>query len=191
LFSGVGLILLLLRALPQENPVYLVSAAVFGTSLITLYGASTLYHSAKSPVIRSRWRTVDHAAIYVLIAGTYTPFTLIILSGTVGWSVFAVSWSFAAVGITLKLFFTGRFQLLSTAMYVLMGWMIVFVIKPLIDAFAGPGMIWLFAGGIAYTVGAVLYSTRLPYGHAIFHVFVLAGSLCHFIAVYEYVLPAA
>ena len=141
-------------------------------------------------MLRVRLRTVDHAAIYILIAGTYTPFALVTLQGSIGWILFAVIWTMALSGIALKLFFTGRFELSSTLMYVAMGWLIVFFIKPLIASFPPAGLAWLLAGGIAYTVGAVLYSMpRVPYNHAVFHIFVVAGGMCHFIAVFVYVLP--
>jgi hemolysin III len=190
MLSGVGLILLLLQALPTGDLVYTISVAVFGLSLVLLYAASTLYHSAKDPAIRKRWRTADHAAIYVLIAGTYTPFCLVVLPGMLGNTIFAIAWSMAIAGIAMKLFFTGRFKRLSTATYVAMGWVVMFAIKPLVEAFDGPGLYWLIAGGVLYTVGAVIYSLRLPYGHAIFHVFVLAGSFSHFVAVYRHISPA-
>jgi hemolysin III len=167
-----------------------VAFAVFGLSMIGLYASSTFYHLSKDPALRTRMRIVDHASIYLLIAGTYTPFTLITLGGISGWVVFAVSWSMALTGIVLKIFFTGRFQLLSTLMYVFMGWIIIFVMKPLVTNLPLEGVYWLIAGGIAYTVGAILYSIRkIHFNHAIFHVFVLIGSFCHFMAVYFWVLP--
>jgi hemolysin III len=190
LFGIAGFILLVVRAATYGDAWHVVSFAVFGGSMIALYAASTLYHSSRNELRRARMRKLDHSAIYLLIAGTYTPFTLVTLQGPVGWTLFGITWGMAAVGITAKLFFTGRFDLLSTLMYVFMGWVIVFAIGPLIDAFAGHGMSWLVAGGIAYSLGAIFYSIRrLPYGHAIFHVLVLGGSICHFVAVYFFVLP--
>lgn len=190
LLGITALIGLLIRAMTLGDGWHIFSFAVFGASLVMLYGASTIYHSSEDPVRRARMRTVDHAAIYVLIAGTYTPFTLITLQGPVGWTLFGIVWGMASIGIVLKLFFTGRFHLLSTLMYVFMGWIVVFALKPLVDALSGDGLAWLFSGGIAYTIGAVFYSIpRLRFGHAIFHVFVLGGSFCHFISVYFYVLP--
>ncbi len=187
--SWVALILLVIRALPYNDALYLSSVAVFGVCLIVLYGTSTAYHAASTAPARRRWRSADHAAIFLLIAGTYTPFTLIVLEGPVGLAVFTVSWSMAAVGIVLKIFYAGQYRLLSTFMYVAMGWIIVFAIDPLVEAFAGPGLWWLVAGGIVYTLGALVYAIRgLPYGHGIFHVFVVGGSICHFIAVYGYIL---
>ena len=187
--SLLGLVLLVVRAATLGTTLHVVSFAIFGASLVLLYAASTIYHSSTGPAARIRLRTVDHAAIYVLIAGSYTPFTLVVLHGAVGWIMFAASWGMAAIGIVLKLFFTGRFTLISTLMYVFMGWVMVFAIKPLIAAFPGDGIIWLFAGGVSYTLGAVLYAIKtLSFGHAVFHFFVLAGSACHFVAVYFYIL---
>lgn len=187
--SIIALLLMLVRASESGNAMYIVGAAIFGASLIALYAASTLYHSAKDPKTRSRLRINDHATIYILIAGTYTPFTLITLNGWVGWTVFGVSWGMATAGVILKLFFTGKYHVLSTLMYVLMGWIIIFAIKPLIDNLSPEGLFWLIAGGVAYTTGAVIYSIKkITFNHAIFHLFVLLGSFCHFISVYFYVL---
>jgi hemolysin III len=192
LLSVIGLVLLVVKAAALGTTLHVISFAIFGASLVALYAVSTIYHSTKDPKRRTRLRTVDHTAIYVLIAGSYTPFTLVVLSGTVGWTLFGVSWAMAATGIVLKLFYTGRFNILSTSMYVLMGWVIIFAIKPLMAALPEEGIFWLFAGGIAYTVGAISYSIKkFSFGHALFHIFVLAGSACHFIAVYWYILPSA
>lgn len=189
--SITALLLLVLRAQSYDNALYTLSFAVFGASLICLYLASTLYHSARTLKTRTRLRIVDHATIYILIAGTYTPFCLITLSGPTGWTVFAVSWGLAAAGLVLKLFFTGRFQLLSTLMYVFMGWIVIFVVKPMIANLPLAGLVWLLVGGISYTTGAVIYSIKkIPFNHAIFHLFVLVGSFCHFVAVYQYVYPS-
>lgn len=189
--STVALVLMVLRAYQHGGTLQLVSAGVFGFSLIALYLASTIYHSAEDPTRRSRLRIIDHATIYVLIAGTYTPITLISLGGAEGWIIFSAAWAMAIIGIVLKVFFTGRFNLLSTLMYVFMGWIIIFVIEPLINNMSSEGLFWLFAGGAAYTTGAVIYSIKkIPFNHAIFHLFVLLGSICHFILVYCYTLPA-
>jgi hemolysin III len=187
--SVIALLLMLVRASESGGVLYVVSAAIFGISLIALYAASTLYHSAKDPKVRSRLRINDHATIYILIAGTYTPFTLITLNGWVGWTIFGVSWGMAIAGVVLKIFFTGRYDVLSTLMYVLMGWIIMIAIKPLIANLSSVGLFWLVSGGIAYTTGAVIYGIKkIKFNHAIFHLFVLLGSLCHFISVYFYVL---
>ncbi|CAN5357632.1 hemolysin III family protein [soil metagenome] len=188
--SILGMVLLIYRAGKYGEFLHLISFSIFGASLILLYAASTFYHSAKRPKLRYRLNILDHASIYVLIAGTYTPFALITLSGVVGWSIFIVVWGLAVTGVILKLFYTGRFRLLSTSMYVIMGWIIVFAIKPLIANLELPGLLWLFAGGISYTLGAVFFSIeRINYNHAIFHLFVLAGSFCHYISIFLYVLP--
>jgi len=190
LLSIIALVFLLLRASMYGNTRSIVSFAVFGLSLVLLYAVSTLYHSTKKPASRSRLRIYDHASIYVLIAGTYTPFTLITLNGTTGWVIFGISWGLAISGIILKLFFTGKYHLLSTLMYIFMGWVIVFAINPLIGNLSSQGLLWLLAGGVAYTAGAVLYSVRtIKFNHAIFHIFVLIGSFSHFMSVYFHVLP--
>jgi len=190
ILGAVGLIFLTLRAIHYGNAWHITSAIIFGVSLIVLYTASSLYHAAKDPIIRSRLRIFDHASIYVIIAGTYTPFALITLHGTVGWIIFGVTWGMALIGIILKLFFTGRFRILSTSMYLLMGWIIIFAINPLIENLSAEGMQLLVAGGLSYTIGAALYSIKvIPFNHAIFHVLVLVGTICHYFAVYFYVLP--
>ncbi len=190
--SVVALVLLVVHASRHGNAWHIVSFSIFGASLVTLYAASTIYHSAKNPVLRSRLRVVDHATIYILIAGTYTPFTLVTLGGFAGWTIFGVSWGMALVGIILKIFFTGKHDLISTLMYVFMGWIIVFAIEPLIHNLSSDGLFWLVTGGVSYTLGAVLYSIKkVRFNHAIFHVFVLIGSACHFVSVYFYVLPSA
>ena len=188
-FSIVALVLMVVRASLYGNAWHVVSVSIFGASLIALYTASTFYHSAKDPKLRSRLRIIDHATIYVLIAGTYTPFTLITLNGSTGWWIFGASWTMAVIGISLKVFFTGKYNVISTLMYVFMGWIIVFAITPLINNLSTEGLFWLFAGGVAYTTGAVLYSIKkIKFNHAIFHMFVLLGSFCHFVSVYFYVL---
>ncbi|WP_093405302.1 PAQR family membrane homeostasis protein TrhA [Salegentibacter flavus] len=188
--SVIGLILLILRANELGGIRHLVSFSIFGASMILLYAASTFYHASKDSTWRYRLNIVDHASIYVLIAGTYTPFALVTLNGVVGWSIFGVVWGLALTGIILKLFFTGRYNILSTIMYVVMGWIIVFAVKPLVNNLELPGLLWLVAGGISYTVGAIIFSlNKIKFNHAIFHIFVLLGSFCHFISIYFYVLP--
>lgn len=186
--SIVALVFLVMRAVSYGNVLHVVSFTIFGVSLMVLYAASSLYHNSKQPEIRSKLKIFDHASIYVLIAGTYTPYTLVTLEGTTGWIIFGVSWGIALVGITLKLFFTGRFSIASTIMYVLMGWVIIFAINPLIQNLSSQGLFWLFLGGVAYTLGAVLYSIKkIKFNHAIFHILVLIGSFCHFVSIYFYV----
>ena len=191
LLSIIALVLLATRANLHGNLLHIVSVSIFGASLIALYTSSTFYHSTKEPVLRARLRIIDHASIYVLIAGTYTPLSLISLGGTTGWIIFAASWVMALTGITLKVFFTGKYDFVSTAMYVFMGWIIIFAIKPLVNNLPTEGLFWLFAGGLAYTAGAIIYGIKkITFNHAIFHLFVLLGSFCHFVAVYFYVLPS-
>lgn len=184
-----ALVYLVIKASVHGNAWHVVSFSIYGTSMILLYAASTTYHMAKKPKIRRRLKVFDHAAIYLLIAGTYTPFTLVTLNGAMGWTLFGIAWGLAVIGIILKLFFTGRFTLISTLAYVIMGWLIVIAIKPLANNLPEGGLFWLVLGGISYTVGAALYAIhKLKFNHAIFHLFVLFGSICHFITVYFYVL---
>ena len=188
IMSIVGLPFLLLKSLQYNGFWKPFSIVIFGVSLIVLYAASTFYHASKDSKLRRKLNIFDHAAIYILIAGTYSPFTIIILDGSLGWLIFSCTWVFAFVGIILKFFFTGRYDKLSTAMYILMGWQIILAIKPLMNAFSINGLKFLFAGGVFYTVGALLYSTKkITYNHAIFHVFVLLGSTSHFICIYKYI----
>jgi len=187
-FSLFGWILLLIHAMQYGDIWHISSFGVFGLSLVILYTASTAYHSATEANLRKKLRIFDHASIYILIAGTYTPFALVTLHGKVGWIIFATTWSIALIGVVLKIFFTGKYDKASTVMYVLMGWIIIFAIKPLMNNLHPSGIFWLVAGGITYTIGAILYSIKqLKFNHAIFHLFVLAGSLCHFMAIYYYV----
>lgn len=189
LMSSIGLPFLLLKSLQYNGFWKPISIVIFGISLVILYAASTFYHASKDPKIRRKLNIFDHAAIYVLIAGTYSPFTIIVLEGSLGWIIFGCTWAFALVGIILKLFYTGRYDKLSTVMYILMGWQIILVINPLIDVFSLEGLRLLFAGGVFYTVGALIYSSKkIKYNHAIFHVFVLLGSTSHYLCVYNYIL---
>ena len=188
LLSIIGFPFLIYKSFNFEGFWKPLSIVIYGFSLIILYAASTFYHAAKEPKLRRKLNIFDDAAIYVLIAGSYSHFTLIILQGSIGWIVFWFTWLFALTGIILKLFYTGRFDKLSTIMYVLMGWQIVFVIKPLIENLATEGMQLLFAGVVFYTIGAIIYSIKkIKFNHAIFHVFVLLGSFCHFASIYLYI----
>ncbi|WP_324719545.1 PAQR family membrane homeostasis protein TrhA [Salinimicrobium sp. HB62] len=190
ILSLLGLFLLILKGLEFDNTKMTLSFVVFGASLILLYTASTLYHSTGDLKKRFYFKILDHVAIFILIAGTYTPFAIVTLKGTTGWIILGVVWTIAFLGIILKLFFTGRFKILSTLLYVGMGWVIIFAIEPLMENLSSPGLIWLLGGGISYTLGAILYSiSRIKFNHAIFHVFVLIGSYCHYMAIYRYVLP--
>lgn len=189
ILAFIGCILLIKLTLYREQVSHVLSFSVFGLSMMILFAASTLYHSAIDDVKRAHLRIFDHASIYVLIAGTYTPFCLVTLPDRLGLIFFVVVWSFALVGICIKFFFTGRFSIISTLMYLFMGWMMVFLIKPLYHNLALEGLYWIFAGGLAYTIGAILYSIkRIPFNHAIFHILVLIGSFCHYMVIYLYVV---
>lgn len=192
LSHGLGLLLsviafpfLIIKALNFDGFWKPISFIVYGLSMIILYAASTFYHAAKKPKLRRKLNIFDHAAIYVLIAGSYSPFCLVALDAALGWYMFLFVWLFAISGVILKLFFTGKFNKLSTALYLIMGWQVVFFIKPLMNSLSSEGLEFLFAGGVFYTVGAILYSIKkLPYNHAVFHVFVLLGGLSHFLGIY-------
>ena len=183
--SSIAFPFLIIKSMSYSSFWDITSFIIYGLSLIILYAASTFYHAAKNPKKRRRLNIFDHAAIYVLIAGSYTPFCLVALDSELGWYMFIAVWVFALTGIILKLFFTGKFDKISTAMYLLMGWQVLFFIKPLINVLTSFSLNLLFAGGVFYTVGAILYSIKkIPYNHAIFHVFVLLGSVSHFLALY-------
>jgi len=188
ILSILGIFFLIKKGSTINNLWAPISFTIFGLSMITLYLASTMYHAATNQEKRSRLKIFDHIAIYLLIAGSYTPFTLVSLENHSGWTVFFIVWGFALIGIIIKLFFTGRFKIISTLMYVLMGWMIVFSFNNLQETLPEQGINWLIAGGIAYTIGAILYSIKkIPFNHAIFHVFVLIGTFCHYISIINYV----
>lgn len=191
---GTGLILalfasffLLNKGLQDGNRLRFISYVIYCLGLLLLYLASTLYHSAKNPELKKRLNVFDHSAIYVLIAGTYTPIALITMKGTWGLIILCIVWILAIMGIVLKFFFTGRYSKISTLTYVMMGWLIVIAIKPLINSMPAHGLLWLLAGGLFYTFGALFYQIKsIAYNHAIFHVFVLLGSLCHYIVILNY-----
>ena len=188
---GAGAVLVTLAALSGDMW-SIVGASVFAGSLVLLYTASTLYHAIPHETIKRRLKTFDHCAIYVLIAGTYTPFLLGAMRGGWGWVLFATIWALAAGGVVFKLFFTGRFNLVSTLVYIAMGWLIVLAAGPMKASLPPSTITWLVAGGIAYTVGTVFYlNTRLRFALALWHLFVLAGSVCHFAAVLTEVLRTA
>jgi hemolysin III len=187
-FSIAALATLLVAS--GNDPLKLISASVFGTSLILLYLSSTLYHFFTSPRWKAHFQAVDHACIYLLIAGSYTPVTLITLHGIVGWWLFGTVWLLAIIGILVKFLLKGKKDhWISTALYLAMGWLIVLAIRPLLEQMPVAGFWWLVAGGISYSAGIVFYAWhRLPFNHAIWHLFVLGGSICHVIAVCGFVL---
>ncbi len=169
---------------------HIVSCSIFGATLILLYVASTLYHAVQRPEAKSVLRILDHSAILVLIAGTYTPFTLVNLRGPWGWSLFGVIWGLAVFGIVIETTRLRRYRAGLIALYVIMGWAVVAAVKPMLENVDRGGLWLLLAGGLAYTGGIVFYLwRRLPYNHAIWHLFVLAGSVLHFFAILFYVIP--
>lgn len=181
LIAGVGLIAL---SAGTGDPWRIVGAAVFSLALVLLYTASAVYHGAPGGPAKFRLEILDHCAIFLLIAGTYTPFTLVSLRGPWGWSLFGVVWGLALAGVILKLIFATRFKLLSTMIYIGMGWLVVVAAGPLMQALPPSTLALLVAGGVAYTAGTIFYhNQRLPFAHAIWHLFVIAGSVCHFLAV--------
>jgi hemolysin III len=181
--SLVGASVLVTLAAVRGDGHRLAAAIVFGVALVVLYVASTLYHAIPHPPSKARLQVFDHCAIYLLIAGTYTPFALVGLRGRGGWALLAAMWALASAGVAFKWFWTGRFKGLSTGLYLAMGWGAVWVARPLIAVLTPAMLGWLLAGGLAYSAGTVFYLSRRPYAHAAWHGFVLAGSACHFVAV--------
>lgn len=182
--SIAALTLLVITAARGGDPWEVVGVSIFGTTLILLYLSSTLYHAVEQPVVKNRLKVLDHSAIYLLIAGTYTPFMIGVLRGGWGWSMFGVIWGLAVAGVIFKLFLTGRYPRLSTFIYVLMGWLVLIAAVPMFTLMTGETLAWLVAGGVAYTAGTVFYhNQRIPQAHAIWHLFVLGGSACHAVAV--------
>lgn len=189
-FSIAAIVILVRYSLYYGDTYHMVSVSVFGASLVLLYLASTIYHAISHPEIKHVFRIVDHACIFILIAGSYTPFMLVNLRGGWGWSLFGVIWGLAFFGILFKILFVKRFQILSTMVYVGMGWLIIVAIKPAVAAVPAGGMLWLLAGGLLYTGGTAFYLWKqLPYNHAIWHLFVMGGSFCHFLAILLYAVP--
>jgi hemolysin III len=190
LFSIAGLVLLIVFSSIYGNSSHVISCTIFGLTLVLLYTASTLYHSFRKPNLKHVFKILDHSCIYILIAGTYTPFLIITIKGVVGWSMLALVWSLTVIGVLFKVFLIHRFNIISTIAYILMGWLVIFAMKPLFQTLQGGGLALLICGGLAYTLGTIFYSwDKLPFNHAIWHLFVLAGSVCHFCAVIFYVIP--
>lgn len=187
ILSFIGLIFLTLTPFYEGDYWKLLSYGIYSVSLLLLYAASTLYHAVRSPVLKRFLRTVDHCAIYLLIAGSYTPFTMLVLEGVWGWTLFGIVWSLACLGILFKVFFRHRFKVLSTAIYLFMGWLIVIAVEPLSSRLHSGGLYWLMAGGLSYTLGVIFYILdKRRFFHAIWHLFVLNGSVCHYLAVFLY-----
>jgi len=189
LLSIAGFVLLLVFATYSGKDYAIFSSLFYGISLMTLYAASTVYHGIQSVRAKKVLQILDHASIYLLIAGSYTPLALLTLGGTWGWTLFGLEWGLAVIGISMKVFFTGRYELISLLVYLAMGWFIIFDIGFLSEALPRTGFVFLVVGGLAYSLGIIFYVwDKLPFNHAIWHLFVLAGSLFHFFLMLFYVL---
>jgi len=189
-FSLAALVLLIVFAAWKGAPLSIVSVTVYGITMFLLFLASTLYHSFQGKV-KALFKIFDHSAIYLFIAGTYTPIVLNIIKGFTGWLMFGIVWGIALLGTIFKIFLVKKFKILSTLIYIMMGWLIIFAWQPLSTTFQKQGLILLVIGGITYTVGTIFYGWRkLPYNHAVWHVFVLAGSVLHFLAILLFAIPA-
>ncbi|AOY01085.1 hemolysin III family protein [Jeongeupia sp. USM3] len=189
LLAITGLVVLVVVASLYGNAWQIVSVSIYGATLVLLYGASTLYHSIRHPGAKKVLQKFDHCAIYLLIAGSYTPFSLVTLRGPWGWALFGISWGLALIGIVQELLIGKRTRVFSLIIYVLMGWLILIAMKPLEMALPAGGMAWLVAGGVIYSVGIVFFvlDEKIRHGHGIWHLFVLAGSICHFFSILLYV----
>ncbi len=192
LLSISALVLMVVYSARYGDVYHVVSSAVYGATLILLYAASTLYHLVPVSRAKDMFQKLDHAMIYLLIAGTYTPYTLVNLRGPWGWSIFGVVWGIALSGLLIDVFMSKRLRWLAVTIYLCLGWLIVIATKPLLVSLAGGGIVLLLAGGMFYSLGVIFYVWKtLPYQHAIWHVFVIAGSLCHFFSIFFYVIPAS
>lgn len=190
LLAAAGACVLLVLVSLHGSARHIVTCSIYGSTLVFMYAASTLYHSVRMPRAKHVLRIVDHSAIYLLIAGTYTPFTLVQIRGAWGWTLFGLVWGLTVVGIAWKALFVRRFAIVSGIIYVLMGWMVVIAVKPLLQRVPLGAIAWLVAGGVAYTAGLLFFAAkRIPHHHAIWHIFVLVGSVCHYLAVLLYVVP--
>lgn len=189
--SIAGLTLLIVKAVLYGNVNQIVSFSIYGATLVILYLASTLYHSFQYPRVKRIFKVIDHVSIYLLIAGTYTPFLLVGLKGAWSWTLLVIIWGLAILGVSFKALFVHRFQKLSVLAYILMGWLSVVMLKELSVNIPIGGLIWLAVGGVVYTVGVIFYVLqKIPYMHVVWHVFVLGGSICHYFAVLFYLAPS-
>lgn len=192
--AGLGLaiaalVVLIVSAVAHGTVWHVVGFTIYGSTLVILYLASTLYHSFPRGKAKHIFRILDHSAIFLLIAGTYTPITLVLLKGALGWTLFGIVWGIAIAGIVFKAFFVQKYEVLSVILYLVMGWIIVIAIKPLLAAISTASLAFLISGGIFYTAGIAFYACqKLKYHHAVWHLFVLGGSTCHFFTVL-YMLP--
>lgn len=189
--SVAGFVALVALAWADGDAWHVASCGVYGASLVALYLASTLYHGARAPRFKELFQALDHCGIYLLIAGTYTPFTLVTLRGPWGWTLFGLVWGLALAGILFRVLFGTRYRPLAVASYVMLGWLCVVAVKPILELVPLGALAWIAAGGFAYTAGVFFFAAkRIPHNHAIWHLFVLGGSICHYVAVLMYVLPA-
>lgn len=190
LLSVLGLVTLLVYSNQYGDAWHVVSSSIYGATLIALYASSTLYHAVTIPDLKKMLQKLDHAAIFLLIAGTYTPFTLVNLRGGWGWTLFGMVWSIAIAGMVMELIVSKRYQRVSLGLYLGLGWLVMIAIEPMLANVATGGLLLLLAGGLFYSLGVIFYVWKtLLYHHAIWHLFVLAGSACHFFAVFVYVIP--
>ena len=188
IFLGIiGLIFLLIFAVKKNNPYEFAGYLIFGLSIIILYSSSTIYHLAQDKKLKEKLRILDHTSIFLLIAGSYTPFTLTVLKGTWGWSILITIWTIAILGIVLKLFYTGKYNFLSTMLYLFMGWIVIIAIVPLLKNLNHNGFLLLLIGGLFYSIGIIFYLwKKLPFNHFIWHLFVLSGTICQYFSVLLY-----
>ncbi len=185
-----ALVLLVVFSSLYGNVWHIVSFTIYGVTLVILYTASTLFHSVRNIRVKYKLNKFDHASIFLLIAGTYTPFTLVTLRGPWGWTIFGIIWGIAILGILSKIFFMSRTRSYSAYIYLAMGWVIIIAIKPLIENLSTGGLIWLAAGGLSYSLGVIFFLwKKLPFSHGIWHLFVIGGSICHFFAIFLHLLP--
>jgi len=184
----VGVPILLVHAATHGGAGFIVGTSIFSAAIFLLYGSSTLYHALPAGKAKRVFRVLDHSFIYLLIAGTYTPFTLGVLGGAWGWTLFGVIWGLASIGVALKASGQASNPIFSTTLYLLMGWVVVIAVEPLVARVPTPGLLWLLAGGLSYTAGVIFFAigSKLRYGHLIWHCFVLAGTACHYFAVLWY-----
>ena len=188
--SVAGLVLLVVYSSLHGTVWHITSTAIYGATLVLLYTSSTIYHTVSSDRLKKLFQKFDHAAIFLLIAGTYTPFALGPLRGPWGWSLFGVVWGVAMIGVVLKFWHAGRFDVLSTLMYIVLGWLVIIATKPLMAAVPPAGLWLLLCGGLCYTLGTIFYLwEKIPFNHAWWHVWVMGGSVCHWIAIFYYIVP--
>lgn len=188
LVAILGTPFMIIYALELKSTRFIVGVSIFSATMIFLYLSSTLYHAVPRGRYKRFFQVVDHSAIFLLIAGTYTPFTLGVLNGTWGWSIFGVVWGLAAIGVTLKAFYGSSYQFLFTCLYLAMGWLVIIAIEPMLERVPTAGLLWLLAGGLSYTMGVAFFATDsvIKYGHFIWHLFVIGGTGCHYFAILWY-----